>query len=421
MPVFGCIADDFTGASDAASFLRKGGMRVRLFSEIPKEEPLEDREDAWVIALKTRTQEVEGAVRDTLRAVRFLKERGVEHFYLKYCSTFDSTPRGNIGPIADAVMEYLNQSFTLLCPAVPVNERTVKDGILYVKGIPLGESPMKDHPLTPMWDSRIAKLMEPQSKYPCFELSEKEMREGPKEKIKELIACNSRFYLIPDFLISKDAEIIAELFGDLKLLTGGSGIMEALAAHYTGRQNSLVETEDQTKGAALLLAGSCSEATRRQIAYYQAVGGESIKLDPMALYRGETSVEEIWKQMEDKGGRDVLIYSSDTPDAVKANQLLGKEKIASLLENTLSQLAKMALGKGYRRLIIAGGETSGAVTKGLGFGEYRIGGSIAPGVPIMTPEKNPALRLVLKSGNFGQEDFFCRALEQTGGDRSDSH
>ena len=188
MAILGCIADDFTGASDAASFLVKGGMSVQLYNGIPENTKDLKPVQAIVIALKSRTQETSQAVSDSKNAARFLLEQSVTHLYFKYCSTFDSTPQGNIGPVCDALMEQMKTPYSLLCPSLPVNGRTVSNGILFVNGVPLDESPMKDHPLTPMWDSRITELMRPQSHYTCQILPRNTIWEEPEN--------NDPFYLI---------------------------------------------------------------------------------------------------------------------------------------------------------------------------------------------------------------------------------
>lgn len=416
MAIWGCIADDFTGAADAASFLRKGGMKVRLFNGVPKNVQNSEEDDAWVIALKTRTEEKNQAVRHVLEALDFLEENKIAHIYIKYCSTFDSTREGNIGPGVDGVMEKMKQKFTILCPALPVNGRTVKNGILYVNQIPLAQSSMKDHPLTPMWDSRISCLMDSQSKYPCMILSKEDMEQGKTEtKIEAFGKNHEHFYIIPDFVETSDAKELVRIFGRLPLLTGGSGILEELAAMWVTRTTQEpVSVSCHGKGKALLLAGSCSAMTRRQIQNYQNYGGVCLKIDPISLYEKEITVDVIWDQIQDMGDSDVLIYTSDTPDAVAVCQNYGQEQIARIIEDTLAALAVKAVKNGYKRIITAGGETSGAVTKALGFNDFYIGDSIAPGVPVMVPAMQPEIRLVLKSGNFGQEDFFRKSLKQTG-------
>lgn len=409
----GCIADDFTGASDAASFLAKAGLKTLLLNGIPTSD-INAYYDAAVIALKTRSIQRSDAVSQSMQAIAWLEERGTEHFYSKYCSTFDSTPKGNIGPILDAIVEELDQKTTVLCPALPVNGRTVKNGILYVNGVPLSESSMKDHPLNPMWASGIAELMKPQSKYPCLVIQAELMRRG-KEAVWNYIAQKAanwkRFYIIPDYYQDEHAQMIAEIFGELSLLSGGSGILEALGRRAAGGEERENLLHQGAKGKAIILAGSCSVATRRQIASYAEAGGNIYKIDPVKLSEGKENVEHIWKQICEKD--EILVFSSDSPEEVKNVQKLLGEKASQILESTVAQLAVCAVKNGYTRVIVAGGETSGAVTQALGQSSYLIGESVAPGVPVMIPLTAPELRIVLKSGNFGQDDFFLKALKMT--------
>lgn len=417
MAVLGCIADDFTGASDAASFLVKGGMHVKLYNGIPENREQDDEAQAIVIALKSRTQKTKDAVADSLNAANFLLNQGVKQIYFKYCSTFDSTPTGNIGPVADALMELVNSPYTILCPALPVNGRTVENGNLMVNDIPLHESHMKNHPLTPMWDCKIGKLMEPQSKYPCINLSIDQLTAQTVDSVyNNCRETSEHVYMIPDYINPEDGKVIASIFGHLPLLTGGSGLLEPLAKIWTEKLSSEpVIPESKTDGKALLLAGSCSKATLDQIAWYQSQKKPYYKLDPKAMMEGRQTVDDAWKFIEEHttDTETVLVYSSDTPEKVKEFQKMGTEKVAAMLEGTTAELAVRAVKAGYTRIISAGGETSGAVTKGLGFSSYWMGESVAPGVPIMTPTERSDIRLILKSGNFGQDDFFGRALDMT--------
>lgn len=415
--ILGCIADDFTGASDAASFLVKGGMQTILFNGVPQEQELAESCQAIVIALKTRTQETSSAVEDTLRAARWLKHQGARQIYIKYCSTFDSTPQGNIGPIMDAMLEEFQVPYTILCPALPVNGRIVRQGHLYVNGVPLHESPMKNHPLTPMWDSSIAGLMEPQSRYSCINITKDDYlraRISIEQQIQEYRQTHRHFYIVPDYTQNDDAATIVRLFGSLPVLSGGSGILTELARQYAQTDTERAFVSTSTEGSGILLAGSCSEMTRRQIAYAQSHDVISLQIQPLALLSGEQTPDELWAFLEANRGKQILLYSSDTPDNVRKIQESGREKIAELLEQTTAALARQAVETGYTRIIVAGGETSGAVTKALGFDSYIIGESVAPGVPVMIPRSSRQVRLVLKSGNFGQEDFFIRALHLTG-------
>jgi uncharacterized protein YgbK (DUF1537 family) len=417
--IFGCVADDFTGASDAASFLVKGGFKTILINGVPDHDlNVEGDCDAAVIALKTRTQETSQAVEDTLHAVKWLRQRGAHQIFLKYCSTFDSTKHGNIGPIVDKILEEYDVHYTILCPALPVNERIVKDGRLYVDGLPLDESHMKNHPLTPMWDSDIANLMKPQGKYACFKVNSEMMKKTKQEilhAIDEFGKDKRHFYVIPDFIYDKDAEKIVNVFGDLPVLTGGSGLMEEIGKKYHAKRhpetNSVLSGTD---GPALVLAGSCSKATLAQIAYFQKSGAKSIQLIPSEIHDPHR-IDEIWNFILENKENRILVYSSGSETNIEEERKNAKKwwENASLLENMTAEIADRAVHAGFTRIIVAGGETSGAVTKKLGFNSFFIGESIAPGVPIMIPTDHKNIRLILKSGNFGQKDFFNRSLDMT--------
>ena len=415
--LLGCIADDFTGASDAASFLVKGGMQTLLLNGIPEHMDKDEiaRADAVVIALKTRTQETASAVEDSLSAIKWLEKNGARHFYVKYCSTFDSTPSGNIGPICDKAMECLGVQYTLLCPSLPVNGRIVRDGILYVNGVPLAESHMKNHPLTPMHESDIALLMKPQSKYISHKLS---ADAGAWQEQAASLAAeykDGHFYLIPDYAADEDAARIIEKFGDLPLLTGGSGLLTAWAAYLASTQKCHAAEMAGTHGAGILLAGSCSKATLAQIAYTKEQGVPCFKLQPQEIIAGRQTLADVEAFLQQHAGEAVLIYSSETPEYLEAIRNTDLPAFSQALEKMTADIAVAARNTGINRIIVAGGETSGAVTKALGYSAYWIGTSIAPGVPMMAPVEKPELRLVLKSGNFGQEDFFQRALQLTEG------
>ncbi len=422
MKRFGCIADDFTGASDAASFLRAGGLTVQLFSGVPGEnEKPAPGVNAIVIALKTRTIPAEEAVRDSLAAARWLARQDVSQFYFKYCATFDSTPKGNIGPVADALMELLDVPCTLLCPALPVNGRTVEDGILYVNHVPLSETHMKDHPLTPMRNSRIAELIAPQSRYPAFEIHADVIRavNAADPILRDIKA--DRFYMIPDYVNEEDGAKIAALFGSFRLLTGGSGLLKHVAAVFREKTaqdsaalSAVRSSAEGTEGQAVLLSGSCSAPTLSQVAFYKAQGLRAFCMDPAALLSDSQTEKNLFKELSGTGG-PVLFYSSDSPEKVREIQEKeGADKVSARLEAVTAAIAKEAVRRGFSRIIVAGGETSGAVTEALGYRSFLIGESVAPGVPVMTPVSDPGIRLVLKSGGFGKEDFFIRAIEMTG-------
>ena len=437
----GVVADDFTGASDAASFLVEAGVSTVMFNGVPEKLPeLRDDTAAVVVAMKTRTIPAEEAVDEMLAAFRWLKEIGATQLYFKYCATFDSTAKGNIGPVADAVLDAWKLPCTILCPALPVNGRTVRDGKLYVNGIPLSESHMKNHPLTPMTESDVTKLIEMQSKYQAAKISVEEMIEaGAADGNCCGGAAGKVRYLVPEFYEAGHGDLIAETFGDLPFLTGGSGLCGALGRRYVRRKKAAEEAQcgaadkdtaapyneegsntagpagkvgSGPAGKALLLAGSCSKITLEQIADYKEKGHPFLQILPEKLLAGEQSAETAfaWAQ---NAGSGALIYSSQSPEEMRASQALGQERVAEAIEQAMSELAAKAVQAGWTRIISAGGETSGAVTRALGYDAFYIGKSVAPGVPMMTPVERPELRIVLKSGGFGQTDFFERAERQT--------
>lgn len=416
---FGCVADDFTGASDAASFLAKAGAETLLYNGIPDQGSEDFAADAVVIALKCRTQEPAGAVHDVIQAFRLLKERGARQFYYKYCSTFDSVREGNIGPVMDALLEAFDIPYTVLCPSLPVNHRIVKDGILLVDGQPLAETHMRNHPLTPMRMSRVRDLMEMQSRYPTFEWGLGQLcgeRNGADKYMQELVKAHDRFYIVPDYYEQEHGYQIMEMFGDLPLLSGGSGLMEPIGNILAGGKGpdnmDSVFKSRPLPGHAILLAGSCSEMTRRQIDFFKKQGGAVYQLNPLQLLDGTQTISEIQDFLSGHKDQPVLIYSSAAPKEVERVKTMGVEGISMFLEVVMSEIAAHELEHGRTKFVIAGGETSGAVTKRLGFSSYRIGGSAAPGIPVMVPLQDERIRLVLKSGNFGQEDFFWNVSKE---------
>lgn len=404
----GVIADDFTGGSDAASFLAESGVGTILYNGVPSQPPRDC--GAVVIALKTRSVPADEAVRQTLRAARWLRENRAEKLYFKYCSTFDSTPEGNIGPVLDSLLDFTGAAFTVLCPSLPVNGRTVRNGVLYVDGIPLAESPMKDHPLNPMWASSLSELMRGQSKYPCLGLERRQMEDGAEVSalLERYRADHPHFYVVPDYEDGGDGIRIAGLFGGLPLLSGGSGLLEHL---YPGGQAEGRGGGDSRRERSLILCGSCSRATSGQIRHFQVHGGRSCAVDAEKLLSGEQTVAEIWRFVSDHPDETVLVYSDAVekdPDSRGAGEKLARA--SALIERTMAELGALAERAGFDRIVVAGGETSGAVMLRLGYDTYYIGRSIAPGVPEMTPIDNARLKIILKSGNFGQEDFFERAV-----------
>ena len=302
--VLGCIADDFTGASDAASFLVNQGMPTVLLNGVPKGEIKLASCNAVVIALKTRSIDKEEAVRETIAALYYLKQIGAKQFYIKYCSTFDSTKKGNIGPVIDSALRYFQEKYTIICPALPVNKRIVKNGVLYADGVPLAESPMRNHPLNPMWSSSIAELMNPQGQYKSLNIYHQVLEEKSADEIKQTVSKfgkrEEHFYVIPDYINETHAKKIIDVFGNLRILTGGSGILTALVDQYK-KQKMLSATEpvaNCVRGNGIILAGSCSKATLEQIENFRTHHNKSLKIDPIKLLNKQQTEDQIFDFIE---------------------------------------------------------------------------------------------------------------------------
>lgn len=403
----GVIADDFTGASDAASFLVKRGYPTALFTG-PKESLLLEC-DCLVVALKIRSVEPQQALAQVAAVLDFFEKAGVEKIYYKYCSTFDSTPRGNIGVVSDYLLEYADQQYTLLCPSLPINGRTVRDGVLYVNGVALSESPMKSHPLNPMWDSSIASLMVSQSKYPCHTLAIQELEDGVYQDRIALWARKSpHFYLIPDYVTDEDGEVIGKHFSDLVVNTGGSGLLEHLLP-----KRSCVPSKRGNRGIepAILLCGSCSVMTGKQIRAFVRNGGNVISVNSANLINGEVTSGTVFAEIQKNQPMPTLVFSDAVFDDMEERaQRMTFYQEASAMESFLAELGMLAKQNAYQRIVIAGGETSGAVAISLGYQAFYLGRIVAPGVPELIPVDDPSITLVMKSGNFGGEDFFEEAL-----------
>lgn len=413
--IIGCVADDFTGASDIASFFAQGGLKVVMVNGLPDQNyQLTTDTQVLVIALKTRSVDPNDAVDQSLEAVRWLKQNGCERYFFKYCSTFDSTPQGNIGPVIDSLLEEFNLRHTIISPALPVNGRTVKNGELFVNGVPLDESPMKNHPITPMWNSRIAKLMQEQGKYETVVIDEDVLSdiELLNKTVNSYLDRDnfSKYYFVPDYFKNEHAKMIVEGFGDLSLLTGSSGLAFEIARRYSDTAYKHKKTQiAYVKDKGVIISGSCSTATKKQIQDYISRGGSSIKIDPVKLLSDEESIEKIYLKIIQNQGENILVYSCDDGHLSKDSKF-NQSELSKVLEETMGELARELISNGFKRIVVAGGETSGAVIKALPFSSFAIGESVSPGVPVLIPEEESTVRLVLKSGNFGDEDFFTKTL-----------
>jgi uncharacterized protein YgbK (DUF1537 family) len=417
MPVLlGAVADDFTGATDLANILVSRGMHTVQTIGMPAGDIELGDAEAVVVALKSRTAPVEEAVSLSLAAAAWLRAKGARQLFWKYCSTFDSTPRGNIGPVADALLELSGGGLALVCPAFPANGRTVYQGHLFVGDRLLSESSMKDHPLTPMRDSDLRRLMAAQSRHKVGLVPWPVVQRGPETIAAafEALRAAGHAYAVVDAIADENLLSVGTAAASHALVTGGSAVAMGLPENFR-RQGLLgppVPPELPTcRGRAVVLAGSCSMATRGQIAAFTRTH-PALKLDADRLAAGEPVVAEALEWAARQPTEEpILIYSSADPDEVRAIQERhGRERTGALIEDALSALARALVERGARRLIVAGGETSGAVVSALGVKALRIGPEIDPGVPWTETLGEPHLALALKSGNFGSEVFFLKAF-----------
>ncbi len=415
--ILGCIADDFTGATDLASTLVQGGMRTVQLIGVPDGPPPEA--DAVVVALKSRTAPAREAVAESLAALRWLQAAGCRQVFQKYCSTFDSTDGGNIGPVADALLHALGAGFALACPAFPANGRSVFQGHLFVGQALLSESGMEHHPLTPMRDANLVRVLSRQTDGTVGLVPWATVSQGTQAIRRAMNALKEqgRRYAIVDAITEADLIAIGAAAASHALITGGSGVAMGLPAAYRAAgllpERDDVETLPQVAGHAAVLAGSCSRATLYQVgAARDRV--PTLELDALATPDAAALAGIAAQWVEGKlGDTPVVIAASTTPDRVAALQAkLGREAAGALIEDALATIAAGLVQRGVRRLVVAGGETSGAVVSRLGVRRLRIGAEIDPGVPWTYAEGDgPAMKLALKSGNFGGRDFFTTAFE----------
>lgn len=421
-PLLGCIADDFTGATDLANMLVRGGMRTVQSIGIPTAEMAAGLDaDAIVIALKSRTTPAAEAVEESLAALEWLRERGCEQIFFKYCSTFDSTAAGNIGQVSEALLEKLGSDFTLACPAFPENGRTIFRGHLFVQDQLLSECGMQNHPLTPMTDANLVRVLQSQTKQKVGLLRYDSIAkgvEGVRSKIAELRADGVKM-AIADALSDADLYTLGEACADLSLLTGGSGLALGLPGNF--RKAGKLRDIDAAKlepvaGGEVVLAGSASVATNGQVSAWLEAKRPALRINPLELAAGRPVVEQAL-EFARNAGETVLIYATSSPNEVKAvQQQLGVERAGAIVEDALGQIAQGLLNAGVRRFVVAGGETSGAVVQALGVQLLQIGAQIDPGVPATVSNGTQPLALALKSGNFGGRDFFSKALKHLAGE-----
>src|SRR3954469_20217048 len=367
--LLGCIADDFTGGTDLAGMLVKSGMRTVQIIGVPTG-GLPGDIDAAVVALKSRTAPVEEAIVESLAALRALQAAGCRQFYFKYCSTFDSTPRGNIGPVAEALMEALGADFTIACPAFPANQRTIYKGYLFVGDVPLNESGMRNHPLTPMTDANLVRVLQAQARRKVGLIDYTVVAQG-EEAIRARIAKlreEGVGIAVVDAISDADLQRLGPALRDMPLVTAGSGVAIGLTANFGIALSSHASALPPAKGARAIVSGSCSVATRDQVEAFRAAGGavRAVDFERLSDPAGQVRAIVEWaKPYLAKG--PVLVYSTAEPDKVKSVQSRLGEGAGERIESILAAVARALVeSAGVRQLVVAGGETSGAVVQALG-------------------------------------------------------
>lgn len=420
-PLLGCIADDFTGATDLANNLVRSGMRTVQTIGVPEDRAATIDADAIVVALKSRTIAPADAVAQSLEALRWLQSQGVQQVYFKYCSTFDSTPQGNIGPVTDALLDASQSTFTIACPAFPATLRTVFKGHLFVGDQLLSDSGMRDHPLTPMRDANLVRVLQAQTRHRVGLVAYDVVARGPQAIRERFAALQAEGVSIAvvDAVSDDDLMRLGLALQGMPLVTAGSGVAIGLPQNWPALTSSATAPADAlppATGLRAVVSGSCSVVTNRQVLHFKRNGRPSFAIDPLALAAGDDVVGQAlaWAGAHAADG-PVLVYATAESAAVQAVQSkLGAAQAGEMVEQALSRIAIGLVERGVRQLIVAGGETSGAVVRELGVRQMAIGPQIDPGVP-WTSVRSPAsghlpMHVALKSGNFGTEDFFTKAF-----------
>ncbi|CAN7759182.1 3-oxo-tetronate kinase [Variovorax sp. LjRoot178] len=419
--LLGCIADDFTGATDLANNLVRAGMRVVQTIGVPGE-PLTAEVDAVVVALKSRTIAPADAVAQSLDALRWLQAQGAQQIYFKYCSTFDSTPEGNIGPVTEALMDALDCDFTIATPAFPDNKRTVFKGYLFAGEVLLNESGMQNHPLTPMTDANLVRVLQAQTRRKVGLIDHVAVAQGPAaigERIAQLRADGVGIAIV-DAVSNDDLLRLGPALAEMPLVTAGSGVAIGLPGNFGIAPSSAASALPAASGQQAVVSGSCSLATNRQVQHFIASGRPALGIDPLRIAAGVDVVAEAlaWAAPLVESG-PVLVYSTAESGAVKSVQgRLGVEEAGAMVERAIAAIARGLVAQGVRQLVVAGGETSGACVQALGIAQLQIGAQIDPGVPwchaVSEAAGGAGLHIALKSGNFGTDDFFSKAFTVIG-------
>ncbi|WP_276121758.1 3-oxo-tetronate kinase [Pararhizobium qamdonense] len=413
--LLGAVADDFTGASDLANTLAKGGMATTLFVG-PNGETGDC--EAGVVALKTRSIPANEAVAQSVEAARWLLAQGCQQILFKYCSTFDSTPSGNIGPVAEALLDLLGANVAIVCPAFPATGRRIFMGHLFVGDRLLNESGMENHPLTPMTDPDLRRWLRRQTQGEVGHVSLDSIRAG-KTVLAEAIAAQShasRRLIVADAIADDDLHALGKAAAEHKLITGGSGIAIGLPQNFRdqGRLSNEKISFPEVSGPGIALCGSCSSASQKQVGQYLK-DRPGLAIHPGALMKGQMDVPRALDWINSRKDHEPMIYSTADPAAVSDAQAhFGRDVVAAAIEQFFGDLARTLADNGTRRIVVGGGETSGAVVEALRLQSLQIGAEIDPGVPALFADRNGPIGIALKSGNFGSEDFFAKAIKRVG-------
>lgn len=419
--LLGCIADDFTGASDLANTLAKGGMATMQFAGVPRTSPRTADTpacEAGVVALKTRSIAAADAVTQSLAALEWLRGQGCRQFLFKYCSTFDSTPDGNIGPVAEALVDSLEAPVASVCPVFPTTGRTLYMGHLFVQGQLLNESGMRNHPLNPMTDPDLCRWLRRQTQGEIGLVPYPVVRQGAAaiSAAMDAQARASRRLVVIDAIADDDLHTIGRAIARHKLITGGSGIALGLPNNF--RNAGLLADRgsgfEPIDGPGVVLSGSCSIASNVQVARYLR-RHPGLPVPARELMAGELTADSAVDFVHSHMRENPIIYSTAEPAIVQAAQKhYGRETVADRIEGFFAALSVRLVAAGVTRLVVGGGETSGAVVTALGLERMRVGPEIDPGVPALATDRPQPLRLALKSGNFGTADFYRKALTALG-------
>ncbi len=428
---FAIVADDDTGASDAASMLTDKGVRTLLLLDrrLLEEDPAAAESfQAMVVGIQSRSIEPERARRRTRAAVEALTALEPRKLQIKYCSTFDSTPEGNIGPSLDAALDCLGQRATIVCPALPVNGRTTYCGYHFVNGVPLSESPLRHHPLNPMTDANLVRWLEHQTNRQVASVNLRQVREGVQELRghMEALVADGAAYLVTDATQQSDLTAIAEATREWPLVSGGSGITAEIP-RFLFPDTAPLSFSDRIarlEGPTLVIAGSTSPATRAQDEFALAHGFRRLTVDPFAILEEEfdpkAAAEEGLNHLEE--GAHLVVRAGSGPESGVAPVQehgrgvgLSETEVGLRIGRALASVAGRLIGSGaVGRLILSGGETAGTVCRGLDIRALEVGPPIEPGVPYCFPLSGPDLLVVLKSGNFGSEEFYLRVCRLSG-------